>query len=107
MEIDIPTTAIVVERHELMEALDVTTKWELLTPEDLAVAEPMNQDDMTRPQMKLNAPTNLNIPSKKPLFACNLQGCLIKWATSEILNPLGEEPRLEVVVNKEGISFGR
>ncbi len=54
----VPVSAASIERHEPMNRLDVMVKWELLTPEDLTVMEPQNEDSTIKPPTEHNAPRN-------------------------------------------------
>ncbi len=59
IESSVPVTVSVVARHESMTGLDVTAKWELLTPEDLPVEEPKIVTN------QLNHPLNAMHPPSK------------------------------------------
>ena len=46
---NVPVSAAPLRRHESMNGLDVTAHWELLSPNDEPIPEPINADDRLRP----------------------------------------------------------
>ncbi len=85
IESSVPVTAAAIESHESMTRLDVTAKWELLTPEDLPVVEQQNEDLTIKPPTECNTPTNPKYSFKETFKLMKFTGIYAKM--SDIWKP--------------------
>jgi hypothetical protein len=63
--------------HESMSGLDVTARWELLTPEDKPIPEPKNEDPSLRPPTELDGSTNPKYAMKETFVQGSFTGTTV------------------------------